>query len=262
MLVRVSGLWRERSTGYSRKMTMWRAGFGVLVVAVIVSGCQEPGGGALAPGGDPTGATSVSPPVTASSAVPTEMPTTAPTETPTPTVTATPPADAGNYLTSEGYGAFRIGKPIPDDNGLVVWKPDRCGGGAWIPNASLERDEEGINKWTFLALPDPKNSHDGALARILVSDDSIPTKSGVRVGDSLADLKQTYGSFDHEFTSADRKATFFEIDGSVGSVVFMVGGQNYGYTAPDDVISVIGVVAISEDLEYSAARMVQAPCDE
>jgi len=245
---------------------MWRAGFGVLVVAAVVSGCQGPGGGTVAPSGDPTGAASVSPPATASSAVPTEMPTTAPTETLTPTVTATPLADAGNYLNSEGYGAFRIGKPIPDDNGLVVWETDGCRGGAWIPNESLVRDEEsdgeGINKWKFLALPDPKNSHDGALARILVSDDSIPTKSGVRVGDSLADLKQTYGSFDHEYTSADRKATFFEIDGSAGSVVFMVGGQNYGYTAPDDVISVIGVVAISEDLEYSAARMVQAPCDE
>jgi hypothetical protein len=215
-----------------------------------------PGGGAAAPSDEPTTEASVSPTVS-----PSETPAESPSATPTPVPTAT--ADAGTYLTSEGYGVFRIGKPIPDDNGLVVWTAEGCKGGAWIPDDStVHEHDDNINKWGFLALPDPKNSHDGALAHILVSDDSIPTKSGVRVGDTLATLNQTYATFDDLYTSPERKAKFFRIDGQAGSVVFMVGGQNYGYTAPDDVVSVIAVVPIEEELADSAAQMVQAPCDE
>jgi hypothetical protein len=114
------------------------------------------------------------------------------------------------YLTSEGLGDLRLGAAIPNSSPYAKYDRAACESGAWRPKSAYQGT---IN---LRAL----GAH-GKLQFILLYDATIPTKSGIRVGDSEATLLATYDHFDAKPSATD---THYEIDGTVGKVVFEMDG--------------------------------------
>ncbi|MDM4764115.1 hypothetical protein QT381_13975 [Galbitalea sp. SE-J8] len=151
------------------------------------------------------------------------------------------------YLTSEGLGPLRIGQPIPDDNGFVTWDSSGCsaGHGLFTPMGDFATgggDDGGGPAFTVRIDGGEKAS---PLEFIVVRDERIPTKSGIRVGDSEARVKATYDSFDAvEETNGER---LYVIEGAAGKVVIDVSTGHWDTAAAGTVVA-IAVVPIDASL--------------
>jgi hypothetical protein len=155
----------------------------------------------------------VQPPVTMTP-TPIESPgsesTGAPSDAPTgkPATPAKPP-----YLTSEGLGDLRIGQKIPASSTMATYSYlSSCKADRWHPATKY-----GDGAFTVLTTD---RSRTAPLAAIILRDDTIPTKSGIRVGDSLGTLLATYKKFDAKKESGG--GTNYVIRGTAGEVVFEV----------------------------------------
>ena len=111
------------------------------------------------------------------------------------------------YLTTEGLGALRVGQKVAS-NPYGHWDQ-----GCWV------NDSNDVHPPVIIRTADG-NSATGTLDWIYLTDDSIPTKSGVRVGDTIDTLLATYGTFDAIKPFSD--TTGYIIDGDAGKIVFEV----------------------------------------
>jgi hypothetical protein len=148
-----------------------------------------------------------------------------------------PLLEADLYLTSEGLGDLRIGQSIPSSSALVTWIGDYCGdyGGAWIATGDYE------NRFLVFTEGGKKN---GKLTRIAVLSNSIPTKSGVRVGMTIAELQQVFPTFDDVIVNI---GNHYIIEGTNGEVSF---DEALGASAPLGQIFSIQVLEIGGTLGH------------
>jgi len=164
---------------------------------------------------------------------------------------AATPADAP-YLTTAGLGDLRLGQPVPASNEFVAWHPDTCFG-SWLTKGAYGDYQLGTNAFALYTSEHKKN---GTLQFIQLSDDTIPTKSGVRIGDSEGRLLATYGDLE-KIDQAD--ATLYAISDDLGHVVFEVAKHNSligAYRAGE----IIGIVAITAGPGGVSAPSQFAPC--
>jgi hypothetical protein len=165
-----------------------------------------------------------------------------PSDTPLPTTAATPAT--APYLTTEGLGDLRLGTSVPSTNDFVSWHKDTCFG-AWLPKSPYGDYQEGTAALELIA-KDHKKA--GKLQFILLHDDSIPTKSGVRVGDSEARLLATYK--DLEKLDAE-DSTVYGVKGDAGRVVFEVATHDslIGAYRAGQITSIAAIAySLSDDL--------------
>lgn len=165
---------------------------------------------------------------------------------------AAEPADAP-YLTTEGLGDLRLGQPVPAANEFVAWHPDTCFA-QWLakePYGDYQLGTEALE--VFVA----DHEKTGELQFIRLSDAMIPTRSGVRVGDSEATLLATYDDLE-KVDEAD--ATLYGVPGDAGRVVFEVAKRDSpigAYRAGQ----ITSIAAISFDISADlGSPWFWAPC--
>jgi hypothetical protein len=132
---------------------------------------------------------------------------------PLPTTAAEPAQPP--YLTTEGLGELRIGQPVPENNSFLTWRPDTCYS-SWLTRPPYGDYQVGTNALSVYTEGHKKN---GALIYVVLNDDTIPTKSGIRVGDSEARLLATIGSLGK---SSEADSTLYSVADATGRVVFEV----------------------------------------
>lgn len=169
---------------------------------------------------------------------------------PLPTAAARPAS--APYLTTGGIGDLRLNKPVPAKNSFVTWHPDTCFG-AWLTKAPYGDYQEGTDAFALYTSDHKKT---GALQFILLSDDSIPTKSGVRIGDSEATLLATYDDLEKR---DQPDSTLYAVSDDIGQVVFEVAKHNSvvgAYRANQ----IVGIMASSAARGDITAPSFMAPC--
>ena len=187
---------------------------------------------------------------------PPEVAAPAPVETPAETPTATPtpeptkPALGDLVLTTEGLGSLVVGFPIPNepaDLAIVAWDATGCGGvegepwaGAWASTYPGE---------SFIIDSTAGGVEQGNLQVVWTPFPGIHTDAGLQVGDSLADLKAAYASFDGKFRPY--QTDLYVITGDEGSLVYEIA---------DGAIFAISAVAADVDPPSNFASDAGSPC--
>jgi hypothetical protein len=174
------------------------------------------------------------------SSVDNPLPRHTPAPEPTPTETASPVLQSEVYVTSEGVGDIRIGKPIPRKSGLVEYDPALCndsGGkfsGGWKPRPPFDWDTIGAFAFdpvtTTGRIGDP-------VTRIWITSPAIPTKSGIRVGDTVEKLLSTFP--DIEGPDASEGGPLYTVRGYAGKVVFITSPENWNRDARDIIHAIL-----------------------
>lgn len=130
---------------------------------------------------------------------------------PSATNPATPSELAESTITTAGYGAVKMGQPVPSGSPLVRFSPfaaDECpGDGIWSSN-----DTRAVFVETDGAM------RNGRVTHITVLGESVETRSGATVGMTLADL----GAM---FPSAEVRGDFVIVADALGQVVFETDGE-------------------------------------
>jgi hypothetical protein len=114
--------------------------------------------------------------------------------------------------TSEGIGDLRIGEPIPSSSNLVAWNPNACstGVGAWTAKKPFA-GRAGVGDFTLVTA---NGKRDGAIDTLMINSPAIPTKSGIRVGDSRQKVEKAFPKIE----DAD-----YTLKSSTGKIHFEIG---------------------------------------
>jgi len=155
------------------------------------------------------------------------------------------------YVTSEGMGDIRIGQPVPANTKLATWIADACGGepgqpwaGHWQASGAFDYDTVGHMVVDIVTTNGLKT---GAVDHLFVASTEIPTKSGVRVGDSLESLQAKFPDLGDPVTTDGFQT--YAIPGTAGKVLFDVqtdGPVGMG-EIPEYKVQFILVIPISAD---------------
>lgn len=144
----------------------------------------------------------------------------APTSTPTPTPTA-PPALSDLVLSPDGLGPLVLGSPVPDESAstaVVLWDPTKCGTtGAWLPNYPDGPTIYG-NSIPFQFALDHQTD---PLTYLVILSPSIRTTTGISLGDTLAQVKAAYPTFDAVISGP--QTDLYVVDGAAGELVVEIG---------------------------------------
>lgn len=154
----------------------------------------------------------------AASAPPPSPVATASSPSPSPTPTPTTPQ---LYVTSEGIGELRMGKPVPPGAALVKWDATACGApgsGAWLAPKITDTNNRD-RAFDTLVDGGVKN---GKIVGFVVWSPSVATKSGIRVGDSRAKLEATFPKFDATISDKKGLTDLYALKGTAGTVIFEV----------------------------------------
>jgi hypothetical protein len=198
-----------------------------IVVLTLLAGCA---------GSSEPAAEAPSPSAPVSTAPPAESPSPTPTET----------ASDEPVLTTVGFGDVKLGEKIPADSTIAAFDDTACSGGGAIevlPEIGTEDDISIVTKDRTL---------DTEVIAIIFYTDAAATKSGVRVGDSLDTLKQTYGDELKSQPGGDAlDYGLYQVSDSSGRVVFQL---------EDDVLTAIGAVPNGDDSVGFAGTDAFSPC--
>jgi hypothetical protein len=127
------------------------------------------------------------------------------------------------YASSEGVGDLRIGKPVKTSSTLTFWNDNACapGVGAW--NASGQFQSDGSSRTFEIVTDDGTRAGDISVIRIFTP--AIPTKSGVRVGDSVDRMNEV---LDGLALKPSNSGDSYSVEGTSGTITFQVGalGEN------------------------------------
>jgi hypothetical protein len=208
-----------------------------VIVLVALAGCA----GRDLPAAQPTES---SPAAVATSAVPT------PTPTPTPT-----PDDA--TLTAVGLGDLEIGKPVPDDTGLLEWG-DFCGYGTeqWhAPGATLaDLGPIGVTPIDW--------EKDGDLRAIWIWTDEISTPEGIHNGSTREELEAAYP--EAEIVAQPARTDLYVVENDETNLVFEVlkpGSETNDGFYTVDTVAWMYLLPSSAELKTIDGTGAPASCD-
>jgi hypothetical protein len=136
------------------------------------------------------------------------------------------------YATSEGIGDIRVGQRLSSSR-LVAWNPTACGNkkpeptqpwtGAWLATKPFDYTTLGHRAIDVVTSNGLRN---GTVDLIWISSSDIPTKSGIRVGDTESTLKKKFPGI--ALTKPSGDARTYILTGSAGEILFDVAYASYG----------------------------------